>query len=165
MLFSTTFVSSQILRCDRSTGAQRSRDARSSVRARPGAEVAAEFVNQRCGHLGVVVTPYVGAIQDHDESFYRKSRKQPERSEGCRRSSILVETRDREKTGVEFFRWSLATVDYFQLAGLVAQWVRRRCASREVPGSNPCFRFLHALARPGSISSSLASTTSKRGAG
>jgi ubiquitin-activating enzyme E1 C len=39
---------------------------------KPKSEVAAEFVNQRCGHLGVVVTPYVGAIQDHDESFYRK---------------------------------------------------------------------------------------------
>merc|ERR1719310_76740 len=35
-------------------------------------EVAAAFVNRRCGHLGVKVKAYVGKIQDHDESFYRK---------------------------------------------------------------------------------------------
>merc|ERR1719310_242101 len=35
-------------------------------------EVAAAFVNRRCGHLGVKVTPYVGKIQDKDESFYRQ---------------------------------------------------------------------------------------------
>jgi len=35
-------------------------------------EVAATFVNRRCGHLGVKVTHYVGKIQDHDDSFYRQ---------------------------------------------------------------------------------------------
>merc|ERR1719265_2563569 len=35
-------------------------------------EVAAAFVNRRCGHLGVKVSAYVGKIQDHDETFYRK---------------------------------------------------------------------------------------------
>lgn len=38
---------------------------------KPKAEVAAAFVNRRLGHLGVKVTPHVGKIQDHDESFYR----------------------------------------------------------------------------------------------
>eukprot|EP00928_Gymnodinium_smaydae_P063160 TRINITY_DN46829_c0_g1_i1.p1 TRINITY_DN46829_c0_g1~~TRINITY_DN46829_c0_g1_i1.p1 ORF type:complete len:445 (-),score=84.08 TRINITY_DN46829_c0_g1_i1:88-1422(-) len=33
--------------------------------------VAAAFVNRRCGHLGVKVTPHIGKIQDHDETFYR----------------------------------------------------------------------------------------------
>jgi len=36
------------------------------------AEVAAAFINRRCGHLGVKVSHHVGKIQDHDESFYRK---------------------------------------------------------------------------------------------
>merc|ERR1719265_1423823 len=35
-------------------------------------EVAAAFVNRRLGHLGAKVTPHVGKIQDHDESFYRQ---------------------------------------------------------------------------------------------
>jgi ubiquitin-activating enzyme E1 C len=35
-------------------------------------EVAAAFVNRRCGHLGVKVAAYVGKIQDYDETFYRK---------------------------------------------------------------------------------------------
>merc|ERR1740130_2365364 len=35
-------------------------------------DVAAAFVNKRCGHLGVKVTSYVGKIQDYDETFYRK---------------------------------------------------------------------------------------------
>merc|ERR1719265_2613612 len=35
-------------------------------------DVAAAFVNRRCGHLGVKVVPHVGKIQDHDESFYRQ---------------------------------------------------------------------------------------------
>jgi ubiquitin-activating enzyme E1 C len=39
---------------------------------KPKAQVAAEFVNQRCGHLGVHVEWFVGAIQDKDESFYSK---------------------------------------------------------------------------------------------
>eukprot|EP00929_Paragymnodinium_shiwhaense_P122822 TRINITY_DN9598_c0_g1_i1.p1 TRINITY_DN9598_c0_g1~~TRINITY_DN9598_c0_g1_i1.p1 ORF type:complete len:455 (+),score=64.13 TRINITY_DN9598_c0_g1_i1:101-1465(+) len=34
-------------------------------------EVAAAFVNRRCGHLGVKVTHHVGKIQDKEESFYR----------------------------------------------------------------------------------------------
>merc|ERR1712232_580893 len=33
---------------------------------------AAAFINKRLGHLGVKVTPHVGKIQDHDESFYRE---------------------------------------------------------------------------------------------
>lgn len=36
------------------------------------AEVAAAFINRRCGHLGVKVTPLRGKIQDFDETFYRK---------------------------------------------------------------------------------------------
>eukprot|EP00927_Polykrikos_kofoidii_P067937 TRINITY_DN63367_c0_g1_i1.p1 TRINITY_DN63367_c0_g1~~TRINITY_DN63367_c0_g1_i1.p1 ORF type:complete len:486 (-),score=70.09 TRINITY_DN63367_c0_g1_i1:75-1388(-) len=36
------------------------------------ARVAADFINRRCGHLGVKVTAYVGKIQDHGESFYRQ---------------------------------------------------------------------------------------------
>jgi len=36
------------------------------------ADVAAAFINHRLGHLGVKVTPHVGKIQDHDESWYRK---------------------------------------------------------------------------------------------
>jgi len=36
------------------------------------AETAAAFVNKRCGHLGVKVTPYFAKIQDYDETFYRK---------------------------------------------------------------------------------------------
>jgi ubiquitin-activating enzyme E1 C len=39
---------------------------------KPKAQVAAEFVNKRCGHLGVNVEWFVGAIQDKDESFYKK---------------------------------------------------------------------------------------------
>lgn len=35
-------------------------------------EVAAAFINRRLGHLGVRVTPYVGKIQDRDETFYRE---------------------------------------------------------------------------------------------
>jgi len=35
-------------------------------------EVAAAFVNRRCGHLGVKVKAYFGKIQDYDETFYRK---------------------------------------------------------------------------------------------
>lgn len=35
-------------------------------------EVAAAFINRRCGHLGVKVKHHVGKIQDHDESFYRQ---------------------------------------------------------------------------------------------
>jgi len=35
-------------------------------------ETAAAFINRRCGHLGVKVTPHVGKIQSHDETFYRK---------------------------------------------------------------------------------------------
>merc|ERR1719504_80248 len=34
-------------------------------------EVAAAFVNRRCGHLGVKVVAHVGKIQDKEESFYR----------------------------------------------------------------------------------------------
>jgi len=34
-------------------------------------DIAAAFVNRRCGHLGVKVTPHVGKIQDFDETFYR----------------------------------------------------------------------------------------------
>jgi len=36
------------------------------------ADVAAAAVNRKCGHLGVKVTPHVGKIQDHPDSFYRK---------------------------------------------------------------------------------------------
>ena len=39
---------------------------------KPKAQVAAEFVNKRCGHLGVHVEWFVGAIQDKDDSFYKK---------------------------------------------------------------------------------------------
>lgn len=38
----------------------------------PKAQVAADFVNKRCGHLGVNVKHFVGAIQDKGESFYRQ---------------------------------------------------------------------------------------------
>jgi len=36
------------------------------------AEVAASFINKRCGHMGVKVTPYCCKIQEKDESFYRQ---------------------------------------------------------------------------------------------
>mmetsp|Transcript_20128 Transcript_20128/g.32136 ORF Transcript_20128/g.32136 Transcript_20128/m.32136 type:complete len:448 (+) Transcript_20128:55-1398(+) len=36
------------------------------------ADTAAAFINRRCGHLGIKVTPHVGKIQDFDETFYRK---------------------------------------------------------------------------------------------
>jgi ubiquitin-activating enzyme E1 C len=37
---------------------------------RPKAEVAAEFINRRLGHVGVHVEPKVGKIQDMDDAFY-----------------------------------------------------------------------------------------------
>eukprot|EP01066_Platyproteum_vivax_P000541 Platyproteum_vivax@DN1059_c0_g1_i1.p1 len=37
---------------------------------RPKATVAAEFINSRCGHMGVTVTPHLGKIQDKDTDFY-----------------------------------------------------------------------------------------------
>lgn len=36
------------------------------------AEVAAAFINRRCGHLGVDVRHHVCKIQDYDETFYRQ---------------------------------------------------------------------------------------------
>lgn len=39
---------------------------------KPKSIVAAAFVNRRCGHLGVKVTPHFGKIQDHDDAFYRE---------------------------------------------------------------------------------------------
>eukprot|EP00386_Alphamonas_edax_P009875 GDKI01032309.1.p1 GENE.GDKI01032309.1~~GDKI01032309.1.p1 ORF type:complete len:451 (-),score=144.27 GDKI01032309.1:193-1545(-) len=36
----------------------------------PKSVVAANFINERFGHLGVRVTPMVGKIQDHGEDFY-----------------------------------------------------------------------------------------------
>lgn len=39
---------------------------------RPKATCAAEAINNRCGHLGVVVTPHVGKIQElHEPTWYR----------------------------------------------------------------------------------------------
>jgi len=45
---------------------------RQSDVGKPKAEVAAAFINRRCGHLGVNVKAYMGKIQDRDESFYRQ---------------------------------------------------------------------------------------------
>lgn len=39
---------------------------------KPKAQVAADFVNRRCGHLGVKVAFTCGKIQDNDESFFRQ---------------------------------------------------------------------------------------------
>mmetsp|Transcript_29407 Transcript_29407/g.25123 ORF Transcript_29407/g.25123 Transcript_29407/m.25123 type:complete len:98 (+) Transcript_29407:3-296(+) len=36
------------------------------------AKVAAAFINNRCGHLGVHVTPYNGKIQDFGPDFYEQ---------------------------------------------------------------------------------------------
>jgi len=38
---------------------------------KPKADVAAAFINNRLGHLGVKITPHCGKIQDFDDSFYR----------------------------------------------------------------------------------------------
>lgn len=45
---------------------------RASDVGQPKATAAAAFINKRCGHLGVKVTPHHCAIQDFGEDFYRQ---------------------------------------------------------------------------------------------